>query len=296
MTNKELIRIAVIALIFFGIGAAAAESNLNTFTLRADRVLAGYIGGNVTADEVNITGLMIKAGQVLGYYNESATDALLDIKANASNLTSHTSNTSNPHNVTAAEVGGAVAIHSHAGTAITSSVSQADYADTVDGIHLFLSDTLVSPINGSDNQLQYDGVEYSETCNNDCNTGYVLAITWNDTDISTQDSDIYDMISKVTYQQRAAASSPGCASGAHHSVVRIKEDGVTKSETDIATASDTGWVTKTVSWLSNNADADIEIELRAWSDCSSPASPTAYLDETYLNKYQSIKKIPIGLS
>lgn len=135
--NKELIGIAIIGLVFFGIEAVAAESGLYTFTLRADRVLTDYIGGNVTADKVNITGLIIQAGQILGYYNKSATDTLLDTKANSthdhalgvsnvsglqgildnkynmseadallgekandSDLTAHTGDSDNPHNVT----------------------------------------------------------------------------------------------------------------------------------------------------------------------------------------------------
>lgn len=112
--NKKLIMTAGIALIFSGIWAVAAESNLNTFTLRADKILTDYIGGNATSDKVNITGLIIHAGQVLGYYNESATDTLLDAKSNQSDLTAHIDNiTSNPHGVTTSQIGAAATIHDH---------------------------------------------------------------------------------------------------------------------------------------------------------------------------------------
>jgi len=131
--NKGLIRTAIIGLIFFGIGAVVAESNLNIFTLRADKVLTDYIGGNTTANKVNITGLIIQAGQVLGYYNESATDALLDAKADQSDLTAHIGNvTGNPHNVTALQVGAAASSHTHSGGDI---MSQVNDTDTVDGYH-----------------------------------------------------------------------------------------------------------------------------------------------------------------
>lgn len=156
--NKKLIKIVIIALIFFGIWAVAAESNLNTFTLRADRVLTDYIGGNATADKVNITGLVIQTGQVLGYYNESATDTLLDAKADlihnhalgvsnvsglqgildnkadASDLTVHTSNTSNPHSVTRGQIGAAASSHNHSGSDITSPVAEADNGVPTGGI------------------------------------------------------------------------------------------------------------------------------------------------------------------
>jgi hypothetical protein len=132
IVNKELIGIAIICLVFSGIGAVAAESNLYAFTLRADRVLTDYIGGNATSDKVNITGLVIQAGQILGYYNKSATDTLLGAKANDSDLTAHTGDTNNPHNVTTAQTGAAEATHNHTGDDITSQVSD---AHTVDGSH-----------------------------------------------------------------------------------------------------------------------------------------------------------------
>jgi hypothetical protein len=127
IVNKELIGIALIAMIFFGTWAVAAESGLYTFTLRADRVLTDYIGGNATSDKVNITGLIIQAGQVLGYYNETEVNSTLynersnregndtDIRSDVSSvnssltaLSTHIDNNTNPHVVTAGQLGAVV--------------------------------------------------------------------------------------------------------------------------------------------------------------------------------------------
>lgn len=158
--NKELIGIAIIAMIFFGTCAVAAESGLYTFTLRADRVLTDYIGGNATSDKVNITGLVIQAGQVLGYYNETEVDAQInmcfvndtalltalntetsqregndtalqsDIDSVNSTLDTHTADTGNPHTVVAEDL---TITDSDVPNTIT--INQAANAHTVDTYH-----------------------------------------------------------------------------------------------------------------------------------------------------------------
>ena len=72
--------------------------------------------------------------QYLDYSGDNRVSAS-EIKEAMNELDAHKDNTNNPHQVTASQVGAAPTIHTHSGIDITSAVSEAENADTVDGKH-----------------------------------------------------------------------------------------------------------------------------------------------------------------
>ncbi len=149
-----------------------------------------------------------------------------------------------------------------------------DLAGKLDDSTAPLSDTISDRTNwyGQDAQVQYDGTEYVQSGDT-----YVTKITWSAQDLSYTPSSIH-CYGKLSCQIKS--------SGTGTAYVQVLEDGIQKGG---ASTNSTGYVTKTMQWLSDKPSAEIKVEIHG----DSGNGTSCYLDETYLYKFPRYDKMRV---
>jgi len=140
-----------------GLMTGADKQNLNDAVAKKHEHTNKALLDTYTQTENNLADAVTKKhtkndDQYLDYSGDNRVSAS-EIKEAITELDAHKNNTSNPHQVTASQVGAAPTTHTHSGGDITSAVSEAENATTVNDIYFRITEGVL--------EYSLDGTTYT---------------------------------------------------------------------------------------------------------------------------------------